>query len=38
MNDESLEVEWIPIAEVENQILHPSFAKTWPQLKPKLLF
>jgi 8-oxo-dGTP diphosphatase len=37
MNDESLEVKWIPIAEVENQILHPSFAKTWPQLKPKLL-
>ena len=37
MNDESLEVQWIPIAEVENQILHPSFAKTWPQLKPKLL-
>jgi 8-oxo-dGTP diphosphatase len=38
MNDESLEVKWIPIAEVENQILHPSFEKTWPQLKPKLLF
>jgi 8-oxo-dGTP diphosphatase len=38
MNDESLEVKWISIAEVENQILHPSFEKTWPQLKPKLLF
>jgi 8-oxo-dGTP diphosphatase len=38
MNDESLEVKWIPIAEVENQILHPSFENTWPQLKPKLLF
>jgi 8-oxo-dGTP diphosphatase len=37
MNDESLEVKWIEITQVENQILHPSFAKTWPQLKPKLL-
>jgi 8-oxo-dGTP diphosphatase len=37
MNDESLEVKWIKINEVENQILHPSFAKTWPQLKKKLL-
>jgi 8-oxo-dGTP diphosphatase len=37
MNDESLEVQWIQITEVESQILHPSFAKTWPQLKPKLL-
>jgi 8-oxo-dGTP diphosphatase len=37
MNDESLEVKWIAITQVENQILHPSFAKTWPQLKPKLL-
>ena len=37
MNDESLEVKWIAITQVENQILHPSFAKTWPQLKSKLL-
>ncbi len=38
MNDESLEVKWIPIAEIENQKLHPSFAKTWPKLREKLTF
>jgi len=37
MNDESLEVKWISINQVEEQVLHPSFAKTWPQLKSKLL-
>ena len=37
MNDESLEVKWILINKVEEQVLHPSFAKTWPQLKSKLL-
>ena len=37
MNDESLEVKWIPINEIANQILHPSFANTWPQLKSKLI-
>jgi 8-oxo-dGTP diphosphatase len=37
MNDESLEVKWISIDKVEEQVLHPSFAKTWPQLKSKLL-
>jgi 8-oxo-dGTP diphosphatase len=38
MNDESLEVKWIPIAEIENQKLHPSFANTWPKLRLKLTF
>jgi len=38
MNDESLEVKWIPIAEIEKQKLHPSFAKTWPKLREKLTF
>jgi len=38
MNDESLEVKWIPIAEIENQKLHPSFANTWPKLREKLTF
>ena len=38
MNDESLEVKWVPIAEIENQKLHPSFANTWPKLKAKLTF
>ena len=37
MNDESLEVKWIPIAEIENQKLHPSFANTWPKLREKLI-
>ena len=36
MNDESLEVKWIPFGEIENQKLHPSFANTWPILKEKL--
>ena len=38
MNDESLEVKWIPINEIENQKLHPSFANTWPKLREKLIF
>jgi len=38
MNDESLEVKWIPIAEIEKQKLHPSFANTWPKLREKLTF
>jgi 8-oxo-dGTP diphosphatase len=38
MNDESLEVKWIPIREIEDQKLHPSFANTWPKLREKLIF
>jgi len=38
MNDESLEVKWIKISEIENQKLHPSFANTWPKLRLKLTF
>jgi len=38
MNDESLEVKWIPISEIEDQKLHPSFANTWPKLREKLIF
>ena len=37
MNDESLEVNWIPIGEIENQKLHPSFANTWEKLRQKLI-
>ena len=37
MNDESLDVAWFKISEIENQKLHPSFANTWPQLKLKLI-
>lgn len=38
MNDESLEVKWIPIREIEDQKLHPSFANTWPKFREKLIF
>ena len=37
MNDESLEVKWVPIAEIQNQKLHPSFANTWPKMCEKLI-
>lgn len=38
MNDESLDVEWIKISDIEKQKLHPSFANTWPMLRLKLSF
>lgn len=38
MNDESLDVEWIKISDIEKQELHPSFANTWPMLRLKLNF
>jgi 8-oxo-dGTP diphosphatase len=31
-NDESLQVEWVAFDEVVKKNLHPSFAKTWPDL------
>ena len=31
-NDESLQVEWVEFDEVTKKNLHPSFAKTWPDL------
>ena len=37
MNDESLEVKWINVSEIEDQRLHPIFANTWSQLKAKLI-
>jgi len=36
-NDESQEVAWVEISEVTKKNLHPSFAKTWPQLQALLL-
>jgi 8-oxo-dGTP diphosphatase len=33
VNDESHEVRWVDIEAVSDLNLHPSFAKTWPQLK-----
>ncbi len=32
MNDESMEVKWILISEVGAHNLHPSFAKSWPEI------
>ena len=32
MNDESMEVRWILISEVTAHNLHPSFAKSWPEI------
>jgi len=33
VNDESHEVRWVDVDEVEGLTLHPSFAKNWPQLR-----
>ena len=36
VNDESHEVRWVAIEKVDELLLHPSFAKSWPQLKELL--
>ena len=33
VNDESHEVRWVDIEKVDELPLHPSFAKSWPELK-----
>jgi 8-oxo-dGTP diphosphatase len=33
VNDESHEVRWVDIDQVDQMALHPSFAKSWPELK-----
>jgi 8-oxo-dGTP diphosphatase len=35
-NDESLQIAWVEISEVVEKNLHPSFAKTWPELETLL--
>ena len=35
-NDESQEVAWLEFSEVDKKNLHPSFAKTWPELRALL--
>lgn len=35
-NEESLELRWVNIAEVESLPLMPAFAKAWPELKKRL--
>jgi 8-oxo-dGTP diphosphatase len=36
VNDESHEVRWVEIHDVDELPLHPSFAKSWPELKALL--
>ena len=36
VNDESHEVRWVDIEKVDELPLHPSFAKSWPELKSLL--
>ena len=36
VNDESHEVRWVAIESVDQLPLHPSFAKSWPELKELL--
>ena len=36
VNDESHEVRWVEIHDVHELPLHPSFAKSWPELKALL--
>jgi len=33
VNDESHEVRWVDIEQVSQMALHPSFAKSWPELQ-----
>jgi len=33
VNDESHEVRWVAVDQVEQMALHPSFANSWPELK-----
>ena len=36
-NHETLDLRWFEISEVENSKLHPSFAKSWPVIRQKLI-
>jgi 8-oxo-dGTP pyrophosphatase MutT (NUDIX family) len=33
---ESIELRWIPLADVESKDLHPGFAAAWPELRERL--
>ena len=37
LNDESLEVRWVDIDQVEAMHLHPAFARDWPELRVLIL-
>jgi 8-oxo-dGTP pyrophosphatase MutT (NUDIX family) len=34
---ESIELQWVPLAEVAAKELHPGFAASWPDLRPRML-
>jgi 8-oxo-dGTP pyrophosphatase MutT (NUDIX family) len=34
---ESIELQWVPLADVGNKELHPGFAASWPDLCPRML-
>ena len=34
---ESIELQWVPLADVENKELHPGFAASWPDLRRRML-
>jgi 8-oxo-dGTP pyrophosphatase MutT (NUDIX family) len=34
---ESLELQWVPLGEMDRKELHPGFAQSWPHLHPRLL-
>lgn len=34
---ESIELQWVPLAEVAMKELHPGFAASWPDLLPRML-
>jgi 8-oxo-dGTP diphosphatase len=36
-NHESMELRWVPVDEVADLPLHPSFAESWTALRPKIL-
>lgn len=36
-NRETLDLQWVSIADVTAVNLHPSFARSWPEIFPKLL-
>jgi hypothetical protein len=36
VNDEALQVAWVPFADVAGMNLHPSFAKSWGALQSLL--
>ena len=37
LNDESHEVRWVDISDIDAMDLHPSFAHSWPQVKKLVL-